>query len=120
MSKVDTIYSSSLDSSEPLCTEIKNRFVLFPIQNQEIWSMYKKHVASFWTAEEIDLTQDHKDWVTLSSQEQHFIKYVLAFFAASDGIVLENLTSKPASCYSFRSFFGKPYSFNKNLKFKNS
>ena len=94
MSKVDTIYSSSLDSSEPLCTEIKNRFVLFPIQNQEIWSMYKKHVASFWTAEEIDLTQDHKDWVTLSSQEQHFIKYVLAFFAASDGIVLENLTSK--------------------------
>merc|ERR1711971_1012368 len=63
------------------------------IANQEIWSMYKKHVASFWTAEEIDLHDDHKDWMKLNAKEQHFIKYVLAFFAASDGIVLENLTS---------------------------
>merc|ERR1711948_92316 len=55
--------------------------------------MYKKHVASFWTAEEIDLHDDTRDWQTLNVQEQHFIKYVLAFFAASDGIVLENLTS---------------------------
>eukprot|EP00488_Nonionellina_sp_1-RS-2012_P004165 TRINITY_DN92_c0_g1_i5.p1 TRINITY_DN92_c0_g1~~TRINITY_DN92_c0_g1_i5.p1 ORF type:complete len:144 (-),score=30.85 TRINITY_DN92_c0_g1_i5:632-1063(-) len=55
--------------------------------------MYKKHVASFWTAEEIDLHDDHKDWAKLNDQERHFIKYVLAFFAASDGIVLENLTS---------------------------
>merc|ERR1719362_2087520 len=86
-------YPASLDKSEPLCIESKNRFVLFPIANQEIWSMYKKHVASFWTAEEIDLTQDHRDWMKLNSKEQHFIKYVLAFFAASDGIVLENLTS---------------------------
>jgi len=86
-------YPSSLDASEPLCIESKNRFVLFPLANQQIWSMYKKHVASFWTAEEVDLSQDHRDWQRLSAKEQHFIKYVLAFFAASDGIVLENLTS---------------------------
>jgi len=86
-------YPSSMDVDEPLLIESKNRFVLFPIADKEIWSMYKKHVASFWTAEEVDLHDDHKDWASLSSQEQHFIKYVLAFFAASDGIVLENLTS---------------------------
>jgi len=86
-------YPASMDLKEPLCIESKNRFVLFPIANQEIWSMYKKHVASFWTAEEIDLHDDHADWARLNAKEQHFIKYVLAFFAASDGIVLENLTS---------------------------
>merc|ERR1719189_3385281 len=86
-------YPASMDLSEPLCIESKNRFVLFPIANQQIWSMYKKHVASFWTAEEIDLHDDHKDWARLNAKEQHFIKFVLAFFAASDGIVLENLTS---------------------------
>eukprot|EP00484_Ammonia_sp_Unknown_P031148 CAMPEP_0197032292 /NCGR_PEP_ID=MMETSP1384-20130603/11004_1 /TAXON_ID=29189 /ORGANISM="Ammonia sp." /LENGTH=393 /DNA_ID=CAMNT_0042461931 /DNA_START=89 /DNA_END=1270 /DNA_ORIENTATION=+ len=86
-------YPSSIDKHEPLLIESKNRFVLFPIANKEIWSMYKKHVASFWTAEEIDLHDDHKDWLKLNANEQHFIKYVLAFFAASDGIVLENLTS---------------------------
>jgi len=86
-------FPASLDVEEPLCIESKNRFVLFPIANQEIWAMYKKHVASFWTAEEIDLHSDHQDWARLNAKEQHFIKYVLAFFAASDGIVLENLTS---------------------------
>jgi len=86
-------YPASMDLNEPLCIESKNRFVLFPIQNQEIWAMYKKHMASFWTAEEIDLHDDHKDWAKLNAKEQHFVKYVLAFFAASDGIVLENLTS---------------------------
>eukprot|EP00485_Elphidium_margaritaceum_P008144 CAMPEP_0202685134 /NCGR_PEP_ID=MMETSP1385-20130828/819_1 /ASSEMBLY_ACC=CAM_ASM_000861 /TAXON_ID=933848 /ORGANISM="Elphidium margaritaceum" /LENGTH=369 /DNA_ID=CAMNT_0049339401 /DNA_START=87 /DNA_END=1196 /DNA_ORIENTATION=+ len=86
-------YPSSMDKEEPLCIESKNRFVLFPIANQEIWAMYKKHVASFWTAEEIDLHDDTKDWRNLTNDEKHFIKYVLAFFAASDGIVLENLTS---------------------------
>jgi ribonucleoside-diphosphate reductase beta chain len=86
-------YPSSMDKLEPLCIERKNRFVLFPIENQEIWSMYKKHLASFWTAEEIDLNDDHKDWRNLNAKEQHFIKYVLPFFAASDGIVLENLTT---------------------------
>merc|ERR1712217_1010398 len=69
------------------------RWVMFPIQHSQVWEMYKKHVASFWTAEEIDLSQDTRDWEQLSTQEQHFIKHVLAFFAASDGIVCENLAS---------------------------
>jgi len=79
------------DEQEPLLQENPNRYVMFPIQDQDIWDMYKKHVASFWTAEEIDLSQDSKDWKKLSENERHFVKHVLAFFAASDGIVLENL-----------------------------
>ena len=59
-----------------------------------MWKMYKQHMASFWTAEEIDLSSDLTDWEKLKDQEKHFIKHVLAFFAASDGIVLENLTEK--------------------------
>merc|ERR1712050_237735 len=70
------------------------RWVMFPIRYHEIWEMYKKHEASFWTAEEINLSQDTKDWEGLSIDEQHFIKHILAFFAASDGIVLENLASQ--------------------------
>jgi ribonucleoside-diphosphate reductase beta chain len=76
---------------EPLLTENPNRFVLFPIQNNDVWQMYKKAEASFWTAEEIDLGQDQKDWDNLNDNERHFISHVLAFFAASDGIVNENL-----------------------------
>jgi ribonucleoside-diphosphate reductase beta chain len=76
---------------EPLLAENPNRFVLFPIQNDEVWQYYKKSQASFWTAEEIDLSQDQKDWENLNNNERHFIKHVLAFFAASDGIVNENL-----------------------------
>jgi ribonucleotide reductase beta subunit family protein with ferritin-like domain len=76
---------------EELLRENENRFVLFPIRYNDIWEMYKKAEASFWTAEEIDLFADMKDWEALNEDEQHFIKYVLAFFAASDGIVLENL-----------------------------
>jgi ribonucleotide reductase beta subunit family protein with ferritin-like domain len=79
---------------EVLLTPNPHRFVLFPIKYDAIWQMYKKHVASFWTAEEVDLSQDGRDWETLSADEQHFIKHVLAFFAASDGIVLENLAEK--------------------------
>ena len=67
---------------------------MFPIQYPEIWSMYKKHEASFWNAEEVDLSQDNKDWDCLSESERHFVKHVLAFFAASDGIVLENLAAQ--------------------------
>jgi ribonucleoside-diphosphate reductase beta chain len=77
--------------NEPILKENNNRFVLFPIEHDDIWSYYKKAEASFWTAEEIDLGQDLKDWDTLTGDEQHFIKHVLAFFAASDGIVNENL-----------------------------
>jgi len=80
-----------MDEGEPLLAENPNRYVMFPLQDKEIWEMYKKHVASFWTAEEIDLSTDVKDWEKLSDNERHFVKHVLAFFAASDGIVLENL-----------------------------
>ena len=77
--------------TEPILKENKDRFVLFPIQHDEIWKMYKKAEASFWTAEEIDLSHDQKDWERLTDNERHFVKHVLAFFAASDGIVNENL-----------------------------
>ena len=77
---------------EPILEENKSRFVLFPIQHDDIWSYYKKAEASFWTAEEIDLSPDLIDWENkLNDDERHFIKHVLAFFAASDGIVNENL-----------------------------
>ena len=79
------------NKNEPILKENNNRFVLFPIEHDDIWSYYKKAEASFWTAEEIDLGQDLKDWDTLTGDERHFIKHVLAFFAASDGIVNENL-----------------------------
>ena len=77
--------------TEPILSENKNRFVLFPIEHDDIWQFYKKAEASFWTAEEIDLSQDLKDWDNLNDGERHFISHVLAFFAASDGIVNENL-----------------------------
>lgn len=78
-------------ADEPILQENENRFVLFPIQHNDIWEFYKKAEASFWTAEEIDLSQDLKDWGNLNDGERHFISHVLAFFAASDGIVNENL-----------------------------
>ena len=78
--------------NEPILKENKDRFVLFPIKHHNIWEMYKKAEASFWTAEEIDLSSDGQDWENkLSEDEKHFVKHVLAFFAASDGIVNENL-----------------------------
>jgi ribonucleoside-diphosphate reductase beta chain len=76
---------------EVLLEENKDRFVLLPIKYPKIWEMYKKHEAGFWTAEEIDLHPDLKDWERLNDDERHFIKHVLAFFSASDGIVNENL-----------------------------
>jgi len=77
---------------EPILQENENRFVIFPIQHHDIWEWYKKMEASFWTAEEIDLHQDLDDWNNkLNKDEQYFIKHILAFFAASDGIVNENL-----------------------------
>jgi ribonucleoside-diphosphate reductase beta chain len=76
---------------EILLEENKERFVLLPIKHPKVWEMYKRHEASFWTAEEVDLHADQKDWERLSNDERHFVKHVLAFFAASDGIVNENL-----------------------------
>jgi ribonucleoside-diphosphate reductase beta chain len=76
---------------EKILVENPNRFVIFPIEHNDIWEYYKQHQAAFWTAEEVDLTNDIRDWETLTDNEQYFIKNVLSFFAASDGIVNENL-----------------------------
>ena len=81
----------SKTNNEPLLTEDDNRFVMFPIQDDSIWKMYKKQMDCFWRAEEIDLSKDLEHWNNLTDNERHFIQMVLAFFAASDGIVLENL-----------------------------
>lgn len=80
-----------MQQEEVLLKENKDRFVILPINYPVIWEMYKKHEASFWTAEEIDLSGDLKDWENLNHGERHFISHILAFFAASDGIVNENL-----------------------------
>ena len=80
--------------AEPIMQEKENKYVIFPIDHKDIWKMYKKQVASFWVVEEIDLDKDHNDWEKLTEQEQHFFKNVLAFFAGSDGIVLENLVER--------------------------
>ncbi|KAI5186950.1 ribonucleoside-diphosphate reductase subunit M2 [Nematocida homosporus] len=82
---------------EPILEESSNRFVIFPIEYYDIWASYKNAVASFWTVEEVDLSADLADWEKLNEKERHFIKYVLAFFAASDGIVNENLVERFAS-----------------------
>ena len=80
--------------SEPLLVPDDKRFVMFPIKDQVIWEMYKKQVDCFWRAEEVDLTKDLGDWEKLSKDERYFISSILAFFAASDGIVLENLAQR--------------------------
>ncbi len=81
-----------MSNVEPILQENKNRFVIFPIKHHDIWEFYKSMEASFWTAEEIDLSQDLNDWNNkLNEDERYFIKHILAFFAASDGIVNENL-----------------------------
>ena len=76
---------------EPLLQEDDNRYVMFPIKDQDIWKMYKKQEDLFWRVEEIDLSKDYKDWEKLNDDEKYFVSMILAFFAASDGIVLENL-----------------------------
>lgn len=95
--------------SEPLLTPNPHRFVMFPIEWPEIWRMYKKAVASFWTVEEVDLSRDLEHWAALKADERHFIKHVLAFFAASDGIVNENLASRfmnDVQAPECRAFYG--------------
>ena len=81
----------SKTNTEPLLVEDRNRYVMFPIKDQEIWKMYQKQEDLFWRAQEVDLSKDTKDWETLTDDEKYFISMILAFFAASDGIVLENL-----------------------------
>ncbi|KAK7264533.1 hypothetical protein RJT34_32142 [Clitoria ternatea] len=94
---------------EPILMEQTQRFCMFPIRYKQLWEMYKKAEASFWTAEEVDLSYDVQHWETLSDSEKHFITHVLAFFAASDGIVLENLAArflKDVQVPEARAFYG--------------
>mmetsp|Transcript_38593 Transcript_38593/g.98709 ORF Transcript_38593/g.98709 Transcript_38593/m.98709 type:complete len:416 (+) Transcript_38593:214-1461(+) len=79
------------DATESILKDSKDRYSMFPVRYDGIWEYYKKAVASFWTVEEVDLSQDQKDWNNLTDNERHFISMILAFFASSDGIVLENL-----------------------------
>lgn len=95
--------------SSSLLTESTDRYVMFPIKDNDIWKMYKKQVDCFWRAEEIDLSRDMEDWAKLNSDEKHFIKMILAFFAASDGIVLENLAGRfmeEVQLAEARAFYG--------------
>ena len=96
-------------SKEPLLIPDDNRFVMFPIKYDDIWAMYKKQIDCFWRAEEIDLSKDLDDWAKLNADEKHFISMILAFFAASDGIVLENLAQRFMSDVQIseaRAFYG--------------
>jgi ribonucleoside-diphosphate reductase subunit M2 len=99
----------SKNNVEPLLAPDDNRFVMFPIQDQDIWKMYKKQVDCFWRAEEIDLSKDQLHWDSLDQYEKYFISMILAFFAASDGIVLENLAMRFMSDVQLseaRAFYG--------------
>ena len=99
----------SKTQQEPLLAPDDNRFVMFPIRYQDIWEMYKKQVDCFWRAEEIDLTKDLPHWESLNGDEKYFVSMILAFFAASDGIVLENLASrfmKEVQVSEARAFYG--------------
>jgi ribonucleotide reductase beta subunit family protein with ferritin-like domain len=99
----------SKPASEPLLTEDPNRYVMFPIQDHDIWSMYKRQVDCFWRAEEIDFSKDMASWKTLSNDEKYFIKMIIAFFAGADGIVLENLGTRfmtEVQSSEARAFYG--------------
>ena len=85
---------SNINNLEILLSEEEKRYVIFPIKHDVFWEMYKKAQANFWTAEELDLTNDLKDYNNLSNDEKHFLNNILAFFAASDGIVNENLVER--------------------------
>jgi len=95
--------------TEPILQESKDRYVMFPIQNDGIWNMYKKQIDCFWRVEEVDLSKDLNDWKQLNEDEQYFIKMIIAFFASSDGIVLENLGlrfMKEVQLSEARAFYG--------------
>jgi len=105
----NSVIISSDTAIEPLLTSNEQRYVMFPIKSKSIWSMYKKQVECFWRAEEVDLSKDLTSWATLNSDEQFFIKMILAFFAASDGIVNENLAARFMSDVQLseaRAFYG--------------
>ena len=104
-----TTATATATASEPLTQEDDSRFVLFPIRHNDIWKMYKLAMGSFWTAEEVDLSRDHKDWEALNKDERHFVSWILGFFAGSDGIVVENLGArfmKEVQVPEARCFYG--------------
>ena len=86
-------FQEYLEESEPMLLPTLSRFTVFPIEHENLWTLYKKAQMSNWTAEEIDFSKDMDDWNGLSDNEKHFIKYILAFFAGSDGIVFENINN---------------------------
>ncbi len=99
----------AVSETEPLLIETEERFVMFPIKDESIWAMYKKQVECFWRAEEVDLSKDLISWATLTADEKNFIKVIIAFFAASDGIVLENLATRfmrDVQLSEARAFYG--------------
>ena len=99
----------SKTQTELLLQEDDSRYVMFPLQDQDIWKMYKKQVDCFWRAEEIDLSKDMSHWESLTNEEKYFISHILAFFAASDGIVLENLAARfmgEVQLSEARAFYG--------------
>ena len=109
MENTSIISDKTTTAPEPLLTSSEQRYVMFPIQNKAIWRMYKKQVECFWRAEEVDLSKDLTSWATLNTDEQFFIKMILAFFAASDGIVNENLAVRFMSDVQLseaRAFYG--------------
>ncbi|XP_069477551.1 ribonucleoside-diphosphate reductase subunit M2 B isoform X1 [Ambystoma mexicanum] len=106
---LEPVENGDSGNEEPLLRKNPRRFVIFPIQYPDIWKMYKKAQASFWTAEEVDLTKDLPHWEKLKSEEKYFISHILAFFAASDGIVNENLVerfSQEVQVAEARCFYG--------------
>jgi ribonucleoside-diphosphate reductase subunit M2 len=103
------VATTSKSAPEPLLDEDDKRFVLFPIRDSEIWNMYKKQVDCFWRAEEVDLSKDISHWTALNDDERYFISMILAFFAASDGIVMENLAQRfmgDVQLAEARAFYG--------------
>jgi ribonucleotide reductase beta subunit family protein with ferritin-like domain len=101
--------ADNVSSIDPLLREDESRYVMFPIKHDDVWKMYKKQVDSFWRVEEIDLSKDLTDWAKLSPEEQHFVSKVLAFFAASDGVVMENLAARfmqDVQYAEIRAFYG--------------
>ena len=90
----ETLETKEINETEYLLKENPNRFVIFPIKHMDIWEAFQNHRKAFWVESEVDLTTDLKDWVLLNDNERHFIKNVLAFFAASDGIIMENLGTR--------------------------
>lgn len=94
---------------EPILNPSEDRFVVFPVQHQDLWELYKNHLGCFWTREEIDFSEDPAHWKRLNDSERHFVKHVLAFFAASDGIVSENIVARFCNDVQYpeaRQFYG--------------